>query len=67
MVTVVQVLLHGRMDHVNIPRMYGYYEDEQNLTLILDKIAGQELKHVMHIRRTMPEAEARLVCLQVRG
>jgi serine/threonine protein kinase len=61
------VLLHGRIDHVNIPRMYGYYEDEQNLTLILDKIAGQELKQVMTIRRTMPEAEARLVCLQVRN
>ena len=60
-----EVLIHGRVDHVNVPRMYGYYEDEQNLTLILDKIAGQELKQFLMIRRTMPEAEARLVCLQV--
>ena len=39
-----EVLIHSRVDHVNIPRMFGYYEDEQNLMMILDLIAGQELK-----------------------
>ena len=58
-------LTHGQVDHINIPRMYGYYEDEQNLTMILDLIPGKELKEVLALRRTLPEEEARLVCLQV--
>jgi serine/threonine protein kinase len=60
-----EVLIHGRVDHINMPRMYGYYEDQQNLTMILDLIPGQELRQVLAIRRTMPEHEAKLVCLQV--
>lgn len=60
-----EVLIHGRVDHCNMPRMFGYYEDEQNLTMILDLIPGKELRQVLAIRRTMPEREAKLVCLQV--
>jgi aurora kinase len=60
-----EVLIHSRVDHVNIPRMFGYYEDEQNLMMILDLIAGQELKQVLVVRRTMPESEVRLIGLQV--
>jgi len=60
-----EVLIHGQVDHIHIPRMLGYYEDDQNLTLILDLIPGKELKEVMMLKRTMPEQSARLICLQV--
>jgi len=60
-----EVLIHGRVDHINIPRMYGYYEDEQHLTMILDLVNGEELKQVLVMKRTLPEEECRLICLQV--
>mmetsp|Transcript_36826 Transcript_36826/g.54024 ORF Transcript_36826/g.54024 Transcript_36826/m.54024 type:complete len:676 (+) Transcript_36826:231-2258(+) len=60
-----EVLIHARVDHINMPRMFGYYEDIENLTIILDLIPGKELKEVMVLQRTMPEHQARLICLQV--
>jgi serine/threonine protein kinase len=60
-----EVLIHGRVDHINIPRMYGYYEDEQHLTMILDLVSGEELKQVLVMKRTLPEDECRLISLQV--
>ena len=35
---VREVRVHGRCDHVNIPRMFGYFEDHENLMLILDLV-----------------------------
>ena len=60
-----EVAIHSRCYHPNISRMYGYYENGQYVTMILDFIDGKELFEILKIRRQLPEDEACLITLQV--
>jgi hypothetical protein len=62
-----EVAIHSRCCHPNISRMYGYYENGQYVTMILDFIEGKELFEVLRVRRQLPEDEACLIILQVGG
>jgi len=60
-----EVDIHSRCRHPNIPMMYGYYQDGQNIIMILDYVAGKELKELMQVKRTIAEKESCIVILQV--
>lgn len=60
-----EVEIHSRCCHPNISRMYGYYENGQYVTMILDFIDGKELYEVLRLRRQLSEDEACLIILQV--
>eukprot|EP00291_Cryptomonas_curvata_P004424 CAMPEP_0172182786 /NCGR_PEP_ID=MMETSP1050-20130122/18597_1 /TAXON_ID=233186 /ORGANISM="Cryptomonas curvata, Strain CCAP979/52" /LENGTH=474 /DNA_ID=CAMNT_0012856279 /DNA_START=74 /DNA_END=1495 /DNA_ORIENTATION=- len=60
-----EVAIHSRCCHPNISRMYGYYENGQYVTMILDFIEGKELFEILRTRRQLPEEEACLLILQV--
>jgi serine/threonine protein kinase len=60
-----EVEIHSRCCHPNISRMYGYYENGQYVTMILEFIDGKELFEVLRVRRQLPEEEACLIILQV--
>mmetsp|Transcript_36026 Transcript_36026/g.81082 ORF Transcript_36026/g.81082 Transcript_36026/m.81082 type:complete len:579 (-) Transcript_36026:285-2021(-) len=60
-----EVDIHSRCRHPNIPMMYGYYQDGQNIIMILDYVPGKELKEIMQVKRTIAEKESCILILQV--
>lgn len=60
-----EVLLHTVCVHANIPRMYGYYDDGANLTIIMRFIADStELRDLMNMHHILPEARLKLIMVQ---
>lgn len=38
-----EIRLHSALDHPNIVKFYGFFEDEENIYLILEYISGGTL------------------------
>jgi len=60
-----EVRIHGVIEHPNIVKFFGHYDNGEFLTLILGFIEGQELHGVLCKERRFEEHKARLVCVQI--
>lgn len=38
-----EIYLHSKLDHPNIVRLYGYYEEKENICLVLEYLNGGTL------------------------
>lgn len=48
-----EVVIHAQCEHPNIPTLFGHYEDDHDVIMILEFIAGQELRSYLKARRTV--------------
>ena len=60
-----EVVIHAQCEHPNIPTLFGHYEDDHDVIMILEFIAGQELRSYLKARRTVPEPEALVLAVQL--
>eukprot|EP00284_Hemiselmis_tepida_P001972 CAMPEP_0174949502 /NCGR_PEP_ID=MMETSP1355-20121228/91624_1 /TAXON_ID=464990 /ORGANISM="Hemiselmis tepida, Strain CCMP443" /LENGTH=591 /DNA_ID=CAMNT_0016197063 /DNA_START=6 /DNA_END=1778 /DNA_ORIENTATION=- len=60
-----EVELHQMVEHPHIPAMYGFYEDEQRVTLILGFVEGRELNCALQAKKLFGETDAKVITLQI--
>jgi hypothetical protein len=60
-----EVQIHQAITHPHIPIMYGFYEDETFVTLILGFVDGKELQLDLASKKQFSERETKIIALQV--
>jgi hypothetical protein len=60
-----EVQIHQTLSHPHIPIMYGFYEDETFVTLILGFVDGNELQCDLLNKKQFEERETKIISLQV--
>jgi len=60
-----EVKIHAMMDHNNIAKFYGHYDNGEYVTLILGFIEGKELGSILFELRRFPEEKTRTIGLQI--
>jgi len=59
-----EVHLHAMLDHPNIAKFFGHYDNGEFLTLILGFVEGKELFDVLRTARRLEEDRCRIVSIQ---
>lgn len=59
-----EVHLHAMLDHANIAKFFGHYDNGEFLTLILGFVEGKELFDVLRTARRLEEDRCRIVSIQ---
>jgi hypothetical protein len=62
-----EVQIHQRLTHPHIPVMYGFYEDDTFVTLILGFVDGKELQLDLANKKQFTERETKIIALQVQS
>uniref|UniRef100_A0A6U6BS37 Protein kinase domain-containing protein n=1 Tax=Guillardia theta TaxID=55529 RepID=A0A6U6BS37_GUITH len=60
-----EIRVHGKCDHPNIVKLYGYYELGATVALILGFVEGSELHDVLQISRRLEEEVCASIFLQI--
>uniref|UniRef100_A0A7S0EAX6 Protein kinase domain-containing protein n=1 Tax=Hanusia phi TaxID=3032 RepID=A0A7S0EAX6_9CRYP len=60
-----EIRVHGKCDHPNIVKLYGYYELGGTVALILGFVEGSELHDVLQVNRRLEEEVCASIFLQV--
>lgn len=53
------------LNHPNIIKMYGYFDDEKNIYIILEVGTGGQLYHYLKKSQTLPEAKVAFLMKQI--
>ncbi|XP_014677726.1 PREDICTED: serine/threonine-protein kinase PLK2-like [Priapulus caudatus] len=54
-----EVDLHSKLDHSNVVKFHHYFEDDNNVYIVLENCTRKSLVHVLKHRRTLTEPEVR--------
>jgi serine/threonine protein kinase len=53
------------LNHPNIIKMYGYFDDEKNIYIILEVGTGGQLYHHLKKNQSLPEAKVAFLMKQI--
>lgn len=60
-----EVTVHRSLGHENVVRFFDYFEDERNVYIVIEHCRRKSLDHVLKVRRSLTEPEARYYVRQL--
>jgi polo-like kinase 1 len=57
-----EIAIHRNLSHERVVKMYGHFEDQQNVYILLELCPSQTLNDLLRKRRRFTEAEALPTC-----
>jgi polo-like kinase 1 len=62
---MTEIKIHKSLEHPNIVKFYHYFEDPENVYVLLELCSSKTLNDLVKKRRTIQEIEAKCYILQL--
>ena len=60
-----EIQIHKQLDHTNVVKFEHFFEDEENVYILLELCENKSLSELMRKRGTLSEFESRFYCKQI--
>ena len=60
-----EIQIHKQLDHTNVVKFEHFFEDEENVYILLELCENKSLSELMRKRGTLTEFESRFYCKQI--